>query len=99
VGEGNGHAAADSFCRVPLAAWPLTVFKTVGTSGQITLGKRYAGRHFEVEERLNGEILLRPVKIVRETAANRATSTLPEFGIVEIDRVIMPSRDERNARD
>lgn len=77
----------------------LTVFKTVGTSGQIILGKRYAGRHFEVEERLNGEILLRPVKIVRETAANRATSTLPEFEIVEIDRVIMPSRDERNARN
>ncbi len=65
----------------------LAVFETVGTSGQITLGKRYAGRQFEVEERLNGEILLRPVQIVRESAANNTTSTLPEFEIVGIDRV------------
>ncbi len=74
------------------------MFKTVGSSGQVTLGKRYAGRHFEVEERPNGEILLRPVKVVRDTAVAEAPSSPPAFEIVEVDRVIMPSRDERNAR-
>ncbi len=45
------------------------MLKTAGTSGpQLTLGKKYSGRHFDVEERAAGESILRPVWLVRDTA-------------------------------
>jgi hypothetical protein len=44
------------------------MLKTVGTSGQLTLGKKYSGRHFELEELTSGEIVLRPVRLVRDAA-------------------------------
>jgi hypothetical protein len=40
--------------------------KIVGTSGQISLGKRYAGRTFELERLDDGTLLLRPVALVPE---------------------------------
>lgn len=72
--------------------------KSVGSSGQITLGKRYAGRYFQVEELPNGELLLRPVTVVRDAAVAEASAALPGFKIAEVERVIFPSREERNAR-
>lgn len=45
------------------------MLKTVGTSGQLTLGKKYSGRHFELEESAKGELVLRPVRLVRESEA------------------------------
>jgi hypothetical protein len=74
------------------------MLKSVGSSGQLTLGKRYAGRYFEIEELPNGELLLRPVKVVPEAASNRAPEEKPAFEIAEVERVILPSREERNAR-
>lgn len=73
------------------------MLKSVGTSGQLTLGKKYSGRYFELEERANGELVLRPVKLVRDNARGKA-SKLPAFEIVEVKQVILPSREERNAR-
>ncbi len=73
------------------------MLKSAGTSGQLTLGKKYSGRYFEMEERANGELVLRPVKLVRDNARARA-SKLPAFEIAEVKRVIVPSREERNAR-
>lgn len=40
--------------------------KVVGTSGQISLGKMYAGRALKVETRADGSILLTPVTMVPE---------------------------------
>ncbi|MSQ20107.1 MAG: hypothetical protein EXR39_11270 [Betaproteobacteria bacterium] len=81
------------------------MLKTVGTSGQLTLGKKYSGRHFELEELKSGELVLRPVKLVRDTAtAARAKGVRhkgacpPSFKIAEVEQVVMPARDQRNAR-
>lgn len=76
------------------------MLKTVGSSGQLTLGKKYSGQHFEVEERAGGELLLRPVRLVRATVTSgRAKSVrAPAFQIAEVEQLVMPTRDQRNAR-
>ncbi|MBX3684498.1 MAG: hypothetical protein KF909_00075 [Rhodocyclaceae bacterium] len=74
------------------------MLKSVGSSGQLTLGKRYAGRYFEIEERANGELLLRPVKVLRDTGSADEPQSRPEFEIAEVEQVVLPSREERNAR-
>jgi hypothetical protein len=76
------------------------MLKTVGTSGQLTLGKKYSGRHFDVEERPNGELVLRPVRIVlgTATAVQPKAGRLPVFHIAEVEQVVMPTREQRNAR-
>lgn len=45
--------------------------KEVGTSGQISLGRRYAGQVFELQTRADGSIILQPVTVeeVSGTAA------------------------------
>jgi len=45
------------------------MLKTVGTSGQLSLGKQYAGRHFEMEIQADGSILLRPMRVIAEADA------------------------------
>ena len=74
------------------------MLKMVGASGQLTLGKKYFGRHFEVEERAGGELLLRPVRLVRDAAAPGKAKRPPAFQIAEVERVVMPTREQRNAR-
>ncbi len=76
------------------------MLKTVGTSGQLTLGKRYSGRHFELQELASGELLLRPVRLVRDTTAPQRVKSarLPAFRIAEVEQVVMPTREQRNAR-
>lgn len=41
----------------------------VGASGQISLGKAFAGQCFDVEQREDGSILLKPVIVVSEDEA------------------------------
>ena len=41
----------------------------VGASGQISLGKMFAGQCFDVEQREDGSILLKPVIVVPEDEA------------------------------
>ncbi len=45
------------------------MLKMVGTSGQLSLGKKYAGKYFEVEPRSDGAVLLRPMKVVPDAEA------------------------------
>ena len=42
-------------------------FKRVGQSGQISIGKRYAGKALQVEHREDGSIMLTPVVAVPES--------------------------------
>jgi hypothetical protein len=41
--------------------------KVIGSNGQISLGKRFAGRHVQVEEQEPGVWLVRTVKIVPDS--------------------------------
>ena len=41
----------------------------VGTSGQLSLGKRYAGQYYEMEHLPDGAIVLRPMKVVPASEA------------------------------
>jgi hypothetical protein len=38
--------------------------KMVGSSGQLSLGKRFAGQYYEMEHLPDGAIVLRPMKVV-----------------------------------
>ena len=40
--------------------------KVIGQNGQISLGKEFAGRHIQVEEREPGVWLIRTVKVIPE---------------------------------
>ena len=42
------------------------MLKMVGTSGQLSLGKQYAGRYFDLEVLADGGILLKPMRIIPE---------------------------------
>ncbi len=54
------------------------MLKTVGTSGQISLGKKYAGRHFELREEEDGAITLRPMRVIPESDAWLHTPEMKE---------------------
>ena len=43
--------------------------KMVGTSGQLSLGKKYAGQYYEMEHLPDGAIVLRPMKVVPASEA------------------------------
>jgi hypothetical protein len=45
------------------------MLKMVGTSGQLSLGKQYAGRYFEMEVLEDGGILLKPMRVIPEADA------------------------------
>ena len=52
-----------------IQAWETAMLKMVGTSGQISLGKKYAGKYFEVAEREDGSIVMVPMRVVPESEA------------------------------
>lgn len=45
------------------------MLKMVGSSGQLSLGKKYAGKYFEIEQRGDGALVLRPMKVIPESEA------------------------------
>lgn len=45
------------------------MLKPVGASGQISLGKKYAGQFFEMESLEDGALLLKPMRVVPASAA------------------------------
>ncbi len=56
------------------------MFKEVGASGQISLGKKYAGRMFDMQHTADGSITLVPVQMVpmvQETQAAYAVASAP----------------------
>ena len=78
------------------------MLKEVGASGQISLGKKYAGQLFELETLADGCIVMRPVKVVPMTHSvqeeragyNTATATAtPASG----DSWLTPERLARRA--
>lgn len=50
-----------------MGATPASEIKTVGKSGQISLGKRYAGKTLELQRLDDGSLLLRAVAMVPES--------------------------------
>jgi hypothetical protein len=74
--------------------------KTVGTRRQLTLGKQYCGRYFQLVELCSGELLSRPVRLVRDTAlaARSKSARVPSFRIVKVEQVVMLAREQRYAR-
>lgn len=45
------------------------MLKMVGASGQVSLGKQYGGRYFEMEVEPDGTIVLKPVRVIPEADA------------------------------
>lgn len=45
------------------------MLKIVGSSGQFSLGKKFAGKYFELQQMEDGTIILRPMKVVPESEA------------------------------
>ena len=45
------------------------MLKMVGNSGQLSLGKQFAGRYFDVEVQEDGSILLKPMRVIPEADA------------------------------
>jgi hypothetical protein len=54
------------------------MLKMVGNSGQLSLGKQYAGRYFEVELREDGSIVLTPMRVIPESDAWLYTAEMQE---------------------
>lgn len=45
------------------------MLKMVGTSGQLSLGKKYAGKYFELTEQEDGSITMVPMRMIPEAEA------------------------------
>jgi hypothetical protein len=45
------------------------MLKMVGSGGQISLGKKYAGKYFEVREQEDGAIVMTPMRVIPESEA------------------------------
>ena len=45
------------------------MLKMVGSGGQISLGEKYAGKYFEVDEREDGTIFIISMRVVPEAEA------------------------------
>lgn len=43
------------------------MLKQVGASGQLSLGKKFAGKYFQVEPQEDGALMLRPMRVVPES--------------------------------
>ena len=68
------------------------MFKEVGTSGQISLGKKYAGQLFDVTVHPDGSIVMNPVKMVPAAAqstrewANANATTIDQYNAWAAER-------------
>lgn len=57
------------------------MLKEVGASGQVSLGKKYAGKLFDVQFQPDGSVIMRPVMVV--PAAHLASEQIPAYGSAE----------------
>ena len=68
------------------------MFKEVGTSGQISLGKKYAGQLFDVTVQPDGSIVMNPVKMVPAAAqstrewANASATAIDQYNAWAAER-------------
>ena len=72
------------------------MLKTVGSSGQLSLGKKYAGKHFQVEIADDGVITLVPVEVTPIRA--EGSGKLPQFKRFKVGKIVEISRDELHHR-
>jgi hypothetical protein len=101
--------------RAAAAAEPETVeIKVVGKSGQISLGKRYAGKTLRLERRPDGTLLLTAVAMVPESQlwmleephrsriaqglAWAAKTPRAETDLEELEKRAMRARGKRGSR-
>lgn len=87
------HAIMRHDCMDKVTA--MTMLKTVGSSGQLSLGKRYAGMHFQVVTSEEGVVTLTPVSV---TPVKKAKVKLPQFKHFKVDKIIEVTRDELHDR-
>ena len=84
--------------------------KTVGSSGQISIGKAYAGKTLRVTMQADGSMLLTPVVVVPEhqmwtvqephrTAIARGLAHATAHAASETDVDALVQRAERNAKE
>ena len=71
------------------------MLETVGASGQLSLGKEYAGQHFEMRVEADGRVVLVPVQIVKRASA---ASELSRFHRFRVSRIEPVSREELHER-
>lgn len=57
------------------------MLKEVGASGQISLGKKYAGQLFDLQTADDGSIVMRPVKVVPATATATVQETQAPYRV------------------
>jgi uncharacterized FlgJ-related protein len=73
------------------------MLKEVGASGQISLGKRYAGQLFDVITEADNTIVLRPVKVVPVAAVVQEAPTTTAAMTSQWAKDNAPSIAEYNA--
>jgi len=74
------------------------MLKEVGASGQISLGKKYAGQLFQVQQASDGTITLMPVKVVPAPhTVEEKTASYPAARPVKGDAGLTPERLARRA--
>jgi hypothetical protein len=54
------------------------MLKMVGASGQLSLGKKYAGKYFELTEQEDGTIVMVPMRVIPESEAWLHTPEMQE---------------------
>ena len=78
------------------------MLKSVGASGQLSLGKKFAGRYFLMQTQADGSIHLKPMKVVHDSAAGDQSVTEPkpppDFKRVKVRKIVTPSRDSLHER-
>jgi len=67
------------------------MLKEVGASGQISLGKKYAGQLFDMQTADDGSITMRPVKVVPMTPATLAQEALAAYTVATAPTAPTPS--------
>ncbi len=73
------------------------MLKEVGASGQISLGKKYAGQLFDVQTAADGTITLMPVKVVPATLAAQEEPARYTAAAGTADGWLTPERLARRA--
>ncbi len=74
------------------------MLKEVGASGQISLGKKYAGQLFKMQQAPDGTITLMPVKVVPAPhTVEEKTASYPTAPPVKGDGWLTPERLARRA--
>jgi hypothetical protein len=73
------------------------MLKAVDTSGQIWLGKKYAGQYFQMQEQADGSIVMTPMKVV-PVSAKSVKVRAPRYRTVRVKQIVRLTRDKMHER-